>query len=85
MGKGKLYLSWSTVTDAAGYQIRYSTDKSFKTGVVVKKVSGQSVSSKTISKLARKKKFYVQVRPYIKSGGKTAYGKWSVKVALKTK
>lgn len=84
-GKGKLYLSWSTVSDATGYQIRYSKDKSFKTGVVTKNVSGQSNNSQTISKLSRKKKYYVQVRPYIKSGGKTAYGKWSTKRALKTK
>lgn len=84
-GKGKLYLYWSTVSDATGYQIRYSKDKSFKTGVAIKNVSGQSSGSKTISKLSRKKKYYVQVRPYIKSGGKTAYGKWSVKKMLKTK
>lgn len=84
-GKGKMYLYWSTVSDATGYQIRYSKDKSFKTGVVTKNVSGQSSGSKTISKLSRKKKYYVQVRPYVKSGGKTAYGKWSAKKALKTK
>lgn len=84
-GKGKMYLYWSTVSDATGYQIRYSKDKSFKTGVVTKNVSGQSSGSKTISKLSRKKKYYVQVRAYIKSGGKTAYGKWSAKKALKTK
>ncbi len=84
-GKGKLYLSWSTVSDATGYQIRYSTDKSFKTGVVVKNVNGQSVNSKTISKLLRKKKYYVQIRPYVKNAGKKAYGKWSAKMALKTK
>ena len=84
-GKGKLYLSWSTVSDATGYQIRYSTDKSFKTGVVVKNVIGQSVSSKTISKLSRKKKYYVQIRPYVKEADKKAYGKWSAKMVLKTK
>ena len=84
-GKGKLYLSWSSVWDATGYQIRYSRNKSFKTGVVVKKVSGRYNTSKTISKLSRKKKYYVQVRPYIQSDGKTAYGKWSAKMALKTK
>ena len=84
-GKAKLYLSWSTVSDATGYQIRYSTDKSFKTGVVVKNVIGQSVSSKTISKLSRKKKYYVQIRPYVKEADKKAYGKWSAKMVLKTK
>lgn len=84
-GKGKIYLYWSTVSDATGYQIRYSTDKSLRTDVVTKNVNGQSSNSKTISKLSRKKKYYVQIRPYVKSGGKTAYGKWSAKKALKTK
>lgn len=74
-GKGKLYLSWLTITDATGYHIRYSTNKSLKTGIILKNIKGQSTSSKTISKLSRKKRYYVQVRPYIKSAGKATYGK----------
>lgn len=84
-GKGKMYLSWSTVNDATGYQIRYSKDKSFKTGVTVKNIESYPNNSITISKLSRKKKYYVQIRPYIKFFTKTAYGKWSGKISLKTK
>lgn len=84
-GKGKLYLSWSTISDATGYQIRYSTDKKFNSGVMTKTVKGQYTIKKTISNLARKKKYYVQIRPYVKSGSKIAYGKWSSKRVLKTK
>lgn len=84
-GKGKLYLAWSSVWNATGYQIRCSTDKGFKSGVITKNVRGQSNLKKTIGKLYRKKKYYVQVRAYVKSGSKTAYGKWSEKKMLKTK
>ncbi len=84
-GKGKLYLAWSSVWDATGYQIRCSTDKTFKGNVITKNVKGQSNIRKTLSKLYRKKKYYVQVRAYVKSGSKTAYGKWSDKKMLKTK
>lgn len=84
-GKGKLYLSWSTVSDASGYQIRYSQNKKLKSGVITKTIKGQSKNKKTISKLKRKKRYYVQIRAYKKSGSKTVYGKWSVKKVLKTK
>lgn len=84
-GKGKMHLYWSTVSDASGYQIRYSKQKKWKSGVLVKTVKGRSKDKKTISKLSRKKKYYVQVRAYKKSGSKTVYGKWSGKRCLKTK
>lgn len=82
--KAKLYLSWSVVSDASGYQIRYSLNKKFKSGVITKTIKGQANNKKTISKLKRKKKYYVQVRAYKKSGTKTVYGKWSTKGVLKT-
>lgn len=84
-GKGKLYLTWSTVSDANGYQIRYCQNKKFSSGVITKTITGKSKSKKTISKLKRKKRYYVQVRAYKKSGAKTVYGKWSAKKCLKTK
>lgn len=84
-GKGSLKLSWSTVADASGYQIRYSKNKKMKSGVVTKKIKGKRKSSITIKRLSRKKKYYVQVRPYKTSGSKTVYGKWSPKKCLKTK
>lgn len=83
--KRKLILSWNTVMDATGYQIRYSTKKNFKSRVVIKTINGRLKNKKTISKLARRKKYYIQVRAYKKSGTKIVYGKWSVKRCLKTK
>lgn len=84
-GKGKIYLRWYTISDASGYQIRYCKKKSMKSGVKVVTVKGQRKYKKTISKLSRRKRYYVQVRAYKKSGKKTVYGKWSQKYMLKTK
>lgn len=84
-GKGKIYLRWYTISDASGYQIRYCKKKSMKSGVKVMTVKGQRKYKKTISKLSRRKRYYVQVRAYKKSGKKTVYGKWSKKYMLKTK
>ena len=83
-GKGKVKVVWYTVSDASGYQIRYSRKKSMKSAVM-KTVKGQSKSSKTLKKLSRRKKYYIQVRAYKKSMGKTVYGKWSAKNYFKTK
>lgn len=84
-GKGKIYLQWSTVSDASGYQIRYCKSKAMKKGVNTKKIKGQKKSKSTLKKLSRKKKYYVQVRAYRESGTKIVYGKWSSKKSLKTK
>lgn len=75
-------LSWYSVSDATGYQIRYSKSRSMSSATKIKRVSSTST---TIKNLSRKKKYYIQIRAYVKSGGKTAYGKWSSKVICKTK
>lgn len=56
-----------------------------KKGVKIKLIKGRTKSKKTIKKLSRKKKYYVQVRAYKKSGKKIVYGKWSAKKCLKTR
>lgn len=84
VGKGKIKLSWGTVSDASGYQIRYSRKGNMKNSKTIS-VKGQSKSKKAIKKLSRRKKYYVQVRAYKKSGSKKVYGKWSQKKYFKTK
>lgn len=84
-GRGTLTLYWSTVSDASGYQIRYCKNKNFKSGVVTKTIKGKSNSYKKITKLSRNQKYYVQVRPYKKSGSRTVYGAWSSKKYMKTR
>lgn len=82
-GKKKFGVSYSSISDVSGYQIRYSTNKKLKKAKTVK--VGKSTYSKTIKKLKKKKKYYVQVRGYKTSGKKIVYGAWSAKRSVKTK
>lgn len=84
IGKGKVTLSWTTVSEASGYQLRYSRKSNMKNGKTIS-IKGQSKNKKTIKKLSRRKKYYIQVRAYKKSGSKKVYGKWSQKKYFKTK
>ncbi len=86
-GRGVLDLSWVYVPDASGCQIRYSMDKSMKSGVVTKKVKDPGTARKMIKGLARRRNYYVQVRPYKTNGSnaKAVYGRWSSKRRLKTR
>lgn len=67
-----------------GYQIRYSTDASME-GAKAKTVKGYKKTSAKIKKLAKKKKYYVQIRTYMKADGKTCYSAWSSVKTVKTK
>ena len=69
---------------ADGYQIRYSLKSNFKKAKTVK-VKKAAASSKKISKLKPKKKYYVQVRVYKKVNDRNCYSKWSKKKPVKTK
>lgn len=79
MKKRKAQVSWYSVTDASGYQIRYSTKSNFKKSVKTVTVKGRLKNKKTINKLKRKKRYYFQVRAYKKVGRFTVYGAWSGK------
>ena len=83
-GKKKFKVSYQGIGDVSGYQIRYSTDRKLKKGVKIVK-AGKYTTAKTIKKLKKKKRYYVQVRGYKKVKGKTVYGKWSTKRSVKTK
>ena len=77
-GAGKITVT-SKTTGASGYQIAYSRSKNkgFKT-VTAK-------SSKTITKLSRKKAYYIKVRAYKVVDGKKVYGSYSSVKMIKTK
>ena len=59
-----------------GYQIRYSTSSKM-TGAKSKTVKGYKYTSKKITKLKAKKKYYVQIRTYKTVSGKNYYSSWS--------
>ena len=66
-----------------GYQIRYSTSSDMSGAKYVR--ASKNSKSKKIKNLKTKKRYYVQVRTYTKSGVTTFYSKWSAKKSVKTK
>ncbi len=70
----KMTVTWEKDPMASGYQVQISTDKKFKNNVKSKKLTEPSY---TFKKLNADKKYYIRVRSYKKSGGKTLYGDWS--------
>lgn len=67
----------------SGYQIRYSLKSNMsqsKTG----NVNGYKYTSKKIKNLKAKKKYYIQIRTYMKVKGKTYYSGWSGKKSVVT-
>lgn len=80
--KRNLKVSWSKVSGAKGYQIRYSTSKTFKNSKVVYTTS----KYKTLSKLKSGKRYYVKVRAYkLNAKGAKVYGTYSAVKNLKVK
>ncbi len=67
-----------------GYEIQYATNANFKSAKTVK-VTSYKTTSKSISKLTAKKKYYVRIRTYKKVGSKTFYSAWSSKKTVTTK
>lgn len=85
----KLAVHWYSVSNASGYEIKYSTSKKFnksKTKTVT--VKGKNKNIKKI-KIKAKKKYYVRVRAYKtgKINGKTTkvYSSWSSVKSIKSR
>ena len=75
-------------TQTTGYQVQYSTSSKFKSAKTVT-VSKNKTTSKSVSKLSAKKKYYVRVRTYktVKVNGKNVklYSGWSKAKSVTTK
>lgn len=77
-GKRQMKITWkkgNKLTD--GYQIQYSTDKNFITGVKSSKISKVKTVKKTISKLKSGNSYYIRIRAYNKDKGKLIYSPWT--------
>ena len=61
-----------------GYQIRYSMKKSMK-GAKTVTVNGYKKTSAKIRNLQKNKKYYFQIRTYIKTAKDNIYSGWSRK------
>ncbi|MCR5692233.1 MAG: hypothetical protein K6G62_08435, partial [Eubacterium sp.] len=81
--KRKLVVQWYKVSGAKGYQLQYSTKKSFKKKKTKSKFT-KKTSFKT-KKLKRKKKYFVRIRAYKMKNGKKLYGAWSAVLKVKIK
>lgn len=85
-GKKKITVKWKRqLTGKPGYQIQYSTNSKFKSGKKTVTVSKNKTTSKTITKLKAKKKYYVRIRTYKTVKGKKVYSAWSKAKSVKTK
>ncbi|MGN1166361.1 MAG: S8 family peptidase [Lachnospiraceae bacterium] len=71
----------SSQTD--GYQIQYATNSSFKSAKT-KTVKSSKTTTATISKLKKKKSYYVRIRTYKTVSGKKYYSGWSTVKKIKT-
>lgn len=83
-GKKKMTIKWSRVTGVDGYELQYSTSKTFKKSVVKKNLSASKTSA-NYSKLKKGKTYYVRMRSYIKEDGAKKYSKWCTKKSVKIK
>ena len=68
-----------------GYQIQYSTVKTFKKGNKTLTVKGFKKTSKKVTKLKAKKKYFIRVRTYKSVNGTKYYSGWSAAKAITTK
>lgn len=74
-GKKKLKVRFRKVSYAAGYEIQVCRNKKFRGKTL--KTYWTKKTSRTISKLTGKKRYYVRIRPYRILRGVTYYGKYS--------
>ena len=83
-GKKKIKVSWKKDKNASGYEITYSTNKSFK-GKKTIVVKSNKTTSKVVKKLTSKKKYFVKVRSYKQVGKTKTYGAYSKVKTVKVK
>ena len=70
---------------STGYQIQYSTVKTFKKNTVTKTVKNASSDRLDIKKLKPGKNYYVRIRAYKTVNGKNYYSAWSKARSVTTK
>ena len=85
-GTKKLTVKWAKkTTQVTGYQIQYSTSKTFASSVKTKTITKNSTVSTSLTSLSAKKTYYVRIRTYKTVNGVKIYSGWSTVKSLKTK
>ena len=82
--KGFLVKWKKQAVQTSGYEIQYSVNGKFKSAKTAGNIKANK-TSKTVSKLKAKKKYYVRIRTYKTVNGKNYYSDWSAKKSVKTK
>ena len=73
---GEMTVKWGKNAKAGGYQLQYATASNFK-GAKAVTIKKAAITSTTVKKLTKGKKYYVRIRTYQKVSGKTYYSAWS--------
>ena len=73
----KADIQWKKNGSATGYEVQYSTNKTFKSGVKTKSITNASTIKYTATGLTSQKTYYVRVRAYKTVGKKKLYSSWS--------
>ena len=79
--KAAATVEWKKNSTGTGYEVQYSTDKTFKKGVKTKKISGNKTIKTTIKKLKKGKTYYLRIRTV----NAKAYSEWSKSKSVKVK
>ena len=80
---GKMTVKWAKNAKANGYQLQYSTSKTFTSGKKNVNVAGAATVSKAISSLAKGKTYYVRLRTYKTVGSTKHWSAWSATKTVK--
>lgn len=74
--KKGFYIDYAQKGSATGYVISYAENISFS-GAKTVKVTSNKTDKKTVTDLKSQKTYFVRVRSYTATGGKTYFGQWS--------
>ena len=83
--KNKVTLNWKRASKASGYEVKYSSNKKFKSNNIIVNIKKNKSTSTTIKNLESKKKYYFKVRTYIKINGQKVYSSYSSTKSIKIK
>ena len=79
----KMTVKWGKNPKASGYQVQYSTSKTFAGGNKIVSAAGTSTVSKVIASLTRGKTYYVRVRAYKTVNNVKFFSAWSAAKSVK--